>query len=271
MTPATSILRSLYRKVRPRPARPAIDLERLFFLHVPKCGGTSINTALERAYRAAGAGAVHLDPHAAARAADLSGDGLRRHKEQVLLYFMAGHHRYISGHFNYSAAAWDTFGDAWRYVTVLREPVARWLSNYFYNRYKTNTDHYRIDEPLEAFVETDRARFYGGNYVTSLSTTRLISEASSDEAIGQAVANLERFAVAGVLEHLGTFASDCERYFGVSLDIGHRNANPRTAGQQQEEISPELMERIRALCAPNLQVYEAALNRIDTHGSWLPR
>ncbi|MEM8598296.1 MAG: hypothetical protein AAGF99_00105 [Bacteroidota bacterium] len=264
----TSLLQRAYRRVRPQPAPPAPE-EKIFFLHVPKCGGSSVDTALQQAYRAARAPIAHLDAKASVRAAEAMGDDVETYRERLLVYYMAGQFtRYISGHFNHSPAAWDAFGDAWQYVSILREPVARWISNYFYNKYKAK-DHYRIEAPLEEFIETDRAVAYGRSYVMNLAGGIPLAEAATDAAVEQAIANVERFAVVGVLEDLDTFAADCRARFGLPVEIAHRNKNPRGAGQQREELSPEVMARVEALCAPNRRVYDAVRDRIERRGSWL--
>ncbi len=267
MPTATSLLRRAYRKVRPHGASRAVELERLFFLHIPKCGGTSIDAALLDAYRAAGALSTHLDPRASARAAEAAGENIHDFRHHLLLYYMASRARHLSGHFRFSETARGAF-EEWRYVTVLRDPVKRWLSNFFFNKYKDD-GHFQIDEPIERFIESERAEFYGWNYVSCLTDRALSASPGTEEAIERAVANVEAFAVVGVLERLDVFTADCERYFGVSLNVEHRNRSPHPAGQQREELSDEMHERIRALCEPNRRVYDAARARIDRHGSWL--
>lgn len=271
MSSPTSLLRSAYRQVRGRYRPNPASLERLFFLHVPKCGGTSIDVALRDAYRRAGADVAYLDPHASTRAAEMLGQDMATYRGRLLLYHMAQQPtRYISGHFTYVDAAWEHFGNAWRYVTVLRDPVARWFSNYFYNKYKTKSDHFRIEQPIDEFVETERARSYGFNYVRSLTDGIPVEEAGSDAAIEQAIHNLSHFTVVGVLEHLDTFARDCETVFGIQLPIGHRNKNPRTEIERREEVTDDILGRVQAICAPNAAVYETVRARIDAQGSWLP-
>ncbi len=244
------------------------DLERVFFLHLPKCGGTSVDVAMRNAYRGAAHATVHLDPHAADRAAAIAGERERPYRRRLLLYYMAEErNRYISGHFPYSEQARQAFGDEWHYITVLREPVSRWLSNYFYNKYKTSSDFYRITAPIEEFIASERARSYGSNYVQNLTDDTATMD--SDGAVEQAIRNLQRFAVVGALERMDTFVSDCDTLLGVDLDVGHHRKNPRTTSEQREEITEGALEQVRELCIPNTRVYNAALARIDEQGSWL--
>jgi hypothetical protein len=69
-----------------RPSRDADD-QRIFFLHLPKCGGVSVNMAMRRAF---GAQKVDgLNPNASRRVAERRGKDLRRFRTSLLFYYMA--------------------------------------------------------------------------------------------------------------------------------------------------------------------------------------
>ena len=114
--------------------RPRIK-KNIFFLHQPKCGGTSINNAIRSCYR--NSQIMHLNNDACIRAADLLGRDLDDYRRDLLLYhLMHKKIRYLSGHFAYSKKAYDACGDQWHFVTVLRHPVERWFSHYFFNKHR---------------------------------------------------------------------------------------------------------------------------------------
>jgi hypothetical protein len=260
------LARSAFRRMRLRASRPPTPLGRSFFLHLPKCGGTSVDEALKGAYGRAGHAVTHLDPVASKRAATIAGEPQRDARTRLLLYEMSrGHSRYISGHFSYSEQAWDAFGGDWHFVTLLREPVARWYSHYYFDRDKDD-DHARISEPIEVFVGSERGRKFGRHYVD-----RLLPAGDGDDpdAVDRAIEILQRFSAVGVLEELGTFVRDCERLLGVSLEVGHLNRSPRASGRRRDEVTPEIASRVEALCEPNRRVYEAVRARIAEQGSWI--
>jgi hypothetical protein len=60
--------------------------EPIFFLHLPKCGGTSIANAIQRRYRASEIG--HLDNKACVKAAQYLGRDLDDYRRDLLLYYV---------------------------------------------------------------------------------------------------------------------------------------------------------------------------------------
>ncbi len=277
MRSPTSILRALQRKAQHYVQQPdPRDLEKVFFLHFPKCGGTSVDLALRRMYSSKGAGVAHLDIGAWSRASKAARpyEGASQpgapYRRRLMLYMMEQPTiRYLSGHFGYTAAARDQFEDEWNFIALLREPVSRWFSEYFYNKYKTQSQDFNLDIPLEEFIETRKARRGGVIYVRNLVDNLDIESAYSEENIQRAIENLQRFSIVGMLDQLNIFRSDFERRFGVSLDLGHHNRSPRSRSEQQDEMTPEIMEKVQALCVPNTRLYEAVRTRIEAEGSWL--
>ena len=175
---------------------------------------------------------------------------------------------YISGHYTYSPKAREVFGDRWACLTLLREPTDRWFSHYFYDRYKTSK-HFKHDEPLAAFADSPSGEQFGWNYVKYLTGAHVQSREDALENVEHAVTVLGTFQVVGVLEKIDVFAKDCLAALGVEIPVQHLNKNPRSAKEQGDELTDEVMKQVQYLCEPNARVYRAVVERLNQHGTWL--
>lgn len=230
---------------------------KIFFLHIPKCGGSSMTESLTRLY--APSFRFHIEPSPSQNAARLLSIPWQRECECMLSYFM-GHPqiRCITGHFLWSEVCYENFHENWRYITVLREPVDRWLSNYFYGRYKTHSNFRKIEQDLEAFLDTERSKRFGSNLVRFLSGH---AEATA-EALEVAKNNVERFDVVGFLDNIDRFQADIERLLGCRVSFPHKNASLRNELREEYRANDDIMQRIRELCAPDLELYRYAKDTV---------
>ena len=243
--------------------RDRITPQRVVFHHVPKCGGTSVGRALRRRYLMSQATVV---PESSFRAFEAFTGRTDREemlvdvldlREQMLLYLLYEDVRCVSLHVRFSQAAWERFHETYRFVTILREPVSRFLSHYYWS-YDRPGAHARIEEPLEAFLETDRARRLGATYSEYFSGLPKEADIAGEAAVAAAIANLRRFDVVGDLRDTAAFAEDIEEELGVRLRIGHENKRGGARPTRGQAVTPEMEARIRELCAPDTAIWNAA-------------
>ena len=246
----------------------------IFFLHVPKCGGTSLVNSIAKCYKPLSLnkrhGIAHLDSHAALLAANLHGYDPLVYNREILAYYLAGNFHYVYGHFAFSEKAHDVFKTKYAFITLIREPVSKWFSLYFYNRYK-NSDDYALNLDLEEFLETEQAASYGCDYVmqfagddtiTSYTSPAAIPQFSSRQSIDRAIANLEKFDLVGTLEQLDEFKREFKVIYGLDLVMKHRRKSPVSKELQKQMITPEILEKVKYLNRPNTQIYEYVVSKL---------
>lgn len=233
---------------------------RIFFVHVPKCGGEAVHAAIRNAYGPLavirGAQLVRINPGASQRAATVLGEPVGAYREKLLAYHLENPStRYLAGHVTVSDRLMSIAEPSWSLVTVLREPLSKWFSAYFYDRYKEH-EHRKIDVSLEEFAESERGRKLGSEYVWRFAPQFRGEESRSDQAIAQATARLQQFRAVGSLERLDLFEADFRQAFGVPLRIGRTNTSPAARSLRESAITPAIRARVEELCEPNLRVYE---------------
>lgn len=242
--------------------------DRIVFLHLPKAGGQSVDAAIRSTLgygvRMRPNRAPHLDAVASRRAAELTGEPLDLLREKLLLYHMANPRtRYISGHFAYSEIAAREYAQEWRMITVLREPVARWFSFYFFNRHK-DSSHFSTELDVESYAGSQLGRELGCDLVRRFAPGTTYEGAATDEAVNRATANIRSLALVGLLEQLEQFTSGFDRTFGARLKIGRRNPSPVPMSAQREAISDEMRRAVEKICEPDTRVYQAVRDWHDS-------
>jgi hypothetical protein len=242
--------------------------QRFVFHHVPKCGGTSVGRALRKRYLLSQA---TVTPESSFRAFEAFTGRTDRDqmlvdvldlREQMLLYHMFEDVRGISLHVRFSQVAWELFADRYKFVTMLREPVARFLSHYNWSYDKPHA-HARIEEEFDAFLETERARRLGATFVEYYCGLPKETDICSDAAIAAAIANLQKFSVIGDLAKIECFESDIRDALGVRVKVRHEN---RAGGDRKfvsaASLPEKTMARVRELCAPDLAVWESVSKKV---------
>jgi hypothetical protein len=271
----SSLIQRIERQVRGPLEQP------MFFLHIPKCGGTSLTEALKATYRTLDIrqerGLVGLDPVASFDIAKqifptgnadkgFDEDSVDHHpffamREILLLYFLGMERtKFVSGHFAFSELAYQTFGREYAFVTMLRDPVKRWLSGYFYSRYG-ESDHRRTQLDLIEYLDSPRAKAGGTILVKFLGGPDPEGDYASRRAIERAKENLHKFRLVGFIEHEQAFLDRFEAEFGLRLKLPRLNQSPRSEASRRTEVTPEVVDRLRTICEPDAEVYEYALGR----------
>jgi hypothetical protein len=240
---------------------PPLRGARIVFIHVAKCGGTSLVRGMAdcfKPWRSTQRGSVvelrEGALRAAAAAARIEHGEARR---ALLAYHLATTNaRLVAGHYRYSRAVYEHYRGDWSFVTMLRHPVSRWYSNFYFNATRPPDDQFHIALPIEDFVETERASLLGTELVRSFADLDDEREAVSDEAVRRAIENLRGFTLVGTLEDLPSFTDAFERSFGHALDVPRLNVTSARR-QPPAEVAPGVAERVRELCWPDLEVYRS--------------
>ncbi|HET6618945.1 MAG TPA: sulfotransferase family 2 domain-containing protein [Dongiaceae bacterium] len=240
---------------------PLSERKRIAFFHPPKCGGTSVNRWLALAF----GGPAGLDPLAAETAARSLGISGWEVREALLAYFVQRKDaRFISGHYSYSSRAFSGREDEFDFLTILRNPLDRMLSHYYYNRFREERDHFPIETDLPNWLATDQARMtamtFTRMFVGDITVARALdSNSRSGEvraAVSDAMTNLSKFAVVGTLERLDEFEEAIRARYDIKSSIDHLRKSPKPGYLKFADQPREVQDRILELCRGDLDIYE---------------
>ena len=235
------------------------------FIHIPKCGGTSIHSAISQHYRADKVS--YLDPTASRTAAKAADVPMLPFRRSLLDYELAKQDglRFVSGHWPVDQEMVQRNAEHWSFVTILRDPVERWLSNYFFNRHRAdNREHFGTSLSLGAYLDTKDAVENGKLYL-SFAHGGDMPEGDLTEKISQAVDVFGNFALVGHLDRMDGFLDAFQALWNIRLNIPVSNVNPANKAVRDETLTPALLQRIEELCGPDRLIYEAVCSsKIET-------
>jgi hypothetical protein len=225
---------------------------RILHLHIEKCGGTAVRLAIERA----------LGP--AARS-------FPEHHERELKGVKAENWDLVSGHFGWQLL--QPLGG--RIVTMLRDPVDRFVSSYFYWRdmYRSgqDTSHraaladlYSLDDFATIKDDHSLVTQLFNRMTWQVAFSGLPKQRQAQRAYGItdaqllaiAVANLGACDVVGLQERMEDFAAWFERRLGLKLAIERTNV---TSGRPPRvQLSAATRHRIHEWVYLDMELYQAA-------------
>jgi hypothetical protein len=265
----------------PAPRHPRRADRQACLLHVPKCGGDAITSALEAALPPNSLAPLRLDTSIFCDFDDF--DALRQEARAQLIarpgeVRALRNYRAIAGHFSLSTLRSVVPISA--ICTVLREPRARLLSLYTYWRTARTTDDfwapYRVGanawRPLTEFLSDARLAPATDNQVSRmlladdprLPRSSFAAESDVDAVARDAIALLDAFGFVGILE-LGEHAwRGVGEHFGVSLDQRQTNVtgelgSAASSGDDGNVLTDGVLELLEQRSGADALIYDHAL------------
>lgn len=231
----------------------------IFFMHIPKTGGMSLISSLKKNYPF---NFFLVDAESSLKAAKKvygqeynSFEHCFQLRQSVAAYAMESRIKCISGHIPYSRNLFENTDSKYLFITVLRDPVQRFISKYLYNFHKTG-NHCSYDMTFSEYINSEIGRNSGREYLRFLNDANKSGKMTDSQMIEKSKENILKFDVVGFLEEMDRFAADFQKKTGLKLKIPHIN---RTA--DLAEVKPfdqKKIERIEEICKFDIEIYQHA-------------
>lgn len=246
------------------------------FIHVPKSGGTSVSVALQKAL--AGRTIHEINTLSSGRVSDEVNRNIGlEHKAQLLArinyrkglaaYFMQQEGGCVYGHFSVDPIFMEWFSNNkdYTFVTILRHPVDRWISQFIYKAtHHGNPDADR--EPDRSYIQKQIESEWGDSMGRILQLY-FGDDGNGNYSTGQAITTLKRFTLVGDLSR----AEDVSRMIqlvsgkkgvrvGRENQSGVRSGLAEIAKEWRSLFDYELRQTVKKRCAGDLEIFKASLH-----------
>ncbi|MFC3033093.1 hypothetical protein ACFOEE_11220 [Pseudoalteromonas fenneropenaei] len=232
------------------------------FIHIAKCGGISIDTAMRSKLAKPGQHRLCRMTSIAASIASFNKPVMSldescqfsEHHLQVLKgilsYYLSLDQQYISGHWPVDSQILQYHYQTTDFITLLRDPVERFKSNYIFNKLSNNLsvmrpNALRNDNLIE---EADEIVFglrgwQMANTQTAFITGKYPRDQSHATQLQQEFQeNIKKFKIVGFLDALEQFENQFSSTYGVSLNIKKKNKTNDQKGPNKVHIHDTLKD-----------------------------
>jgi hypothetical protein len=236
---------------------PSSIIPKVFYCHVPKCAGSSISRAIRQQLFVGFKGATFkIDLRASHKSSQLSSMDAMRVREILLAYNLSNAQNYFgSGHVYCRPNVVEYYMNEWDFVTILRNPIDRWISEYVYSTYK-DSDWQKNILPIDDYLASERGKVTGIEFIRYFSSMPNDYVGNVEEFIDEAVENLRRFSVIGTIEDIERWRESFNKRFNTDLSIPRINTSPRVGVADRIRSDDSIMKKIEELCEPDLRVYQ---------------
>ena len=234
------------------------------FLHLPKCGGTSLSEALYATvpmHKRVGV----IDAISTRRAASILefgvddawkchddleyGDRAFDLRERLLITHCCWDSQLVHGHVLMSDRMRTHCQGRYKLLTIMRDPIARTISNY-----RMAVTAGIADPDPDVWLSSPIARAHSTTYLRYLSGFHSVEPEQEAACLERALSAIELFSLIGFLDDIQTFARDFEDVFGANLALHTYNK----AKGAEVRFTDAQMAKLYDMCSADRAIYERA-------------
>jgi len=243
----------------------------VFFLHLGKCGGSSIVSGLTKRMNACHGGHINTPVFQRALSRFVDRTDFACYYPHLMaaasidaILKMESRYKFIHGHVPFVKEGMIGFRDKYEFVTLLREPASRLISSYRYSR-RLPQEHGCADEEalkvrFRSYLDSAEGRLAANTFCYYLSG--IFHSFEFGELRDQAIANLRHFSLVGVLEDLDGFAKEFTKLGFGKPKFGRKNETDKKFNISSDPLpaklqhSKEIQDLVRTVTTFDQSIYD---------------
>ncbi|NBB78470.1 MAG: hypothetical protein GVY36_03375 [Verrucomicrobia bacterium] len=245
-------------------------------MHIPKCAGTAISSAIRNAFAEQGDKTTSSETPSEEmfqasrildrdKSPDIRAQRFLEYRQFLLFVQIENNQKLIQGHLPFSPLAVSLYPN-YDFITVLRDPVERLISGIIFNIFKVRKSEKNWDprSKIELLLKDDQILEFSNQLTRYLGGLDYRGRGEVTGAKRRALANLELFKLVGFVDELPEMAANFEILYGVPLNLVEKNVTSRlfkTTSEKREIyqiFEGSMREKIIDFCQDDLEVYGRA-------------
>jgi hypothetical protein len=240
--------------------QPLHEDEQLYFIHVPKCAGTSFISLVDERYVIDEIIPTHYD--------------IKKLKNEITDEQLAGY-RFIRGHLPYDLVV-PRLPRQPRIITFLREPITRLISNFQMRQ--------RVSDPLVGLQSTlnnisleeflnqpDLVRIFANRATRLIGGMKKLSTGERVPNLELAKERLSDFDFVGIVEHFNDSLELFCHIFDFPPVHSQRNLNISPNREARSEIAAQVLERIAEVEQADIELYKLGVQLFEKQYSQMQK
>lgn len=242
--------------------KPAMLQERLFYLHITKAGGSTLRAIIEKQYSG-----KFFSMY----------DAPQPNYKKLRIFYNRDENDWkkitvIGGHLFFGQHA--AFPQKkFKYITMLRKPLDRIISHYYYRKSRSADDQLRLYKliksgmTLKDVIEAGEVNHWVNEQCMVIAGVRDFSRAYDSEILEIAKLHLKNFFTVGLTEKFGKSVEQFSKILGwTRTTTTHRKLNVTPSRPKTNEIDFETVQAVDTITELDRQLYLYAEELFEQQG-----